>query len=241
MTSTCVILQPSYVPWRGYFDLVHQADVFVFYDDVQYDKHGWRNRNRVKTAQGTQWMTIPVRAAGNVDEGLRILDVKTNPAARWAKKHAQTLRQSYARAPHFTEFAPLVDEIYAESTESLCEFTIASTVRLARALGVEHTRFVRASELGVGGERSPRLVEIVRAVGATRYLSGPSAAAYLEPERFVAAGLELAYAEYDYPEYPQLHPPYDGAVTIWDTLFMLGAEAPDYIWGERARAHRARR
>lgn len=236
----CVILQPSYVPWRGYFDLVHRADVFVFYDDVQYDKHGWRNRNRVKTPQGTQWLTIPVRAAGNVESGLRILDVKTNPAARWAKKHAQTLKQAYARAPRFAEVAPLVDEIYAESPERLCDFTIASTVRLARALGITHTRFVRSSELGVAGERTERLVDIVRGVGATRYISGPSAQAYLEPARFDAAGLALEYIEYDYPEYPQLHPPYDAAVSIWDTLFMLGDEASDYIWGARAAAHRAR-
>lgn len=235
----CVILQPSYVPWRGYFDLVHRADVFVFYDDVQYDKHGWRNRNRVKTSQGTQWLTIPVISAGNVETGLRILDVKTNPAARWAKKHAQTLRQSYARAPHFAAMAPLLDEIYAESPPSLCEFTISSTIRLARALGITHTRFVRSSELGVGGERTERLVDIVRSVGATRYISGPSAQAYLEPDRFSAAGLTLDYIAYDYPEYPQLHPPYDGAVSIWDTLFMLGDEAPDYIWGARAVAHRA--
>ncbi len=237
----CVILQPSYVPWRGFFDLVHRADVFVFYDDVQYDKHGWRNRNRVKTPQGTQWLTIPVQSAGNVEAGLKILDVKTNPAARWAKKHAQTLKQTYARAPRFEEVAPLVDEIYAECPERLCDFTIASTIRLARALGITSTRFARSSELGVDGERTERLVEIVRHVGATRYISGPSAQAYLEPERFAAAGVELEYIVYDYPEYPQLHPPYDAFVTIWDTLFMLGEDAGDYTWGERATAHRATR
>lgn len=229
--TTAVILQPSYIPWRGYFDLVKQADVFVFYDDVQYDKHGWRNRNRIKTAQGTQWLTIPVRAKGNVSEKVLVKDVETAPAPDWAKKHGQALRQSYGKAPGFAETWEALGHFWSARTERLCDLTIPLTIAIARRLGIAHTRFVRSSELGVGGGKTERLVSIVENVGADRYLSGPSARDYLEEERFAARGIALAYATYDYPEYPQLHPPYDPQVTVLDLLFSVGAEAPRYIWG----------
>ena len=236
----CVILQPSYIPWRGFFDLVAQADVFVFYDDVQYDKHGWRNRNRIKTPTGTQWLTIPVLHRGNVEDGVEIREVRTDGRTKWARKHWQSVRQNYAKAPHFARYAPMIEQLYDGAGEGLCDFTIASTIALAREIGIAHTRFFRSSELGVVGARTTRLVEIVKKVCATRYLSGPSASAYLVESEFSEAGIELAYAVYDYPEYPQLHGAYDAAVSILDTLFMLGPEVGDYTWGPRAKAHRAR-
>ena len=232
-----VILQPSYVPWRGYFDLVHRADVFVFYDDVQYDKHGWRNRNRIKTPAGTQWLTIPVSSKGNVTEGLKISDARITWTQDWAKKHAATLRQSYARAPFFAHHAPMVEAFYAGRPELLADFTIETTRALAGALGISRTRFVRSSELGVSGDRTERLVRILEAVSATHYISGPSAKAYLEEAVFAEAKIGLEYMVYDYPEYEQLHPPYDPGVSVLDLLFMKGPEAPEYIWGNKtARA-----
>jgi WbqC-like protein family len=232
-----VILQPSYVPWRGYFDLVHRADVFVFYDDVQYDKHGWRNRNRIKTPNGTQWLTIPVSSKGNVTGGLKIADVRITWTQDWAKKHAATLRQSYARAPFFRHYAPMIESFYADRAgragrpELLADFTIETTRELAKALGITHTRFVRSSELGVTGDRTERLVRILEAVSATHYISGPSARAYIEEAVFAEAKIGLEYMVYDYPEYEQLHPPYDPGVSVLDLLFMKGPEAPVYIWG----------
>lgn len=226
----CVILQPSYIPWRGYFDLIHRADVFVFYDDVQYDKHGWRNRNRIKTAQGTRWLTIPVRSRGATD-GVRIRDVPTNDDEPWPRKHLATLRQSYASAPHLADYLPWLERVYAAPPPLLADFTIATTIDLAAMLGITSTKFLRSSELGIGGGKTERLVNIVRHVGATEYLSGPSARDYIEPEKFEDAGIALEYIEYRYPEYPQLHPPYDAQVSILDLLFMTGSEAPNYIWG----------
>src|ERR1700684_1858107 len=108
----CAILQPSYLPWRGYFHQIQKADVFVFYDDVQFDKHGWRNRNRVKTSAGTQWLTIPVKKKGNVEEAIPIKDVAIDAAAPWAKKHLATLSQSYARAPHLKSTLDLISPFY---------------------------------------------------------------------------------------------------------------------------------
>lgn len=225
-----MILQPSYIPWRGVFDLVHRADVFVFYDDVQYDKHGWRNRNRVKTAQGSKWITIPVLSRGNVSEGLLLKDAKIAWTEDWAKKHAATIRQSYAKAPFFAKYAPLLEQFYSKRPELLCDFTIETTIALAKELGLDKTRFVRSSELGIEGAKTERLVNIVKSVGCDHYLSGPSAKDYIEEPLFTDAGVALEYVKYEYPEYEQLHPPYDPQVSIFDLLFMKGPEAPSFIW-----------
>jgi hypothetical protein len=238
MSSVGVILQPSYVPWRGVFDLIHRADVFVFYDDVQYDKHGWRNRNRIKTATGTQWLTIPVSSKGNVTDGLMLSDARITWNQDWARKHAMTLRQSYAKAPFYATYAPMIDAFYATRPERLVDFTIETMLALAKALGITTTRFVRSSELGITGAKTERLVRLLEKVSATHYLSGPSAKDYIDDAVFAEAKIGLEYIVYDYPEYEQLHPPYDPGVSILDLLFMKGPESPEYIWGSRtARAH----
>jgi hypothetical protein len=229
-----VILQPSYLAWRGYFDLVRRADVFVFYDDVQYDKHSWRNRNRIKTPQGSQWLTIPVLAKGNITNNLLLKDIRCAQTQDWARKHAAAIRQSYARAPFFDAYWPLVEPLFREPPELLCDVSIESTIRLAGLLGISGTRFVRSSELGIDGGRTERLVSILRHLGADRYLSGPSARAYIEEDRFRDAGIDLEYMVYDYPEYAQLHPPFDGAVSVLDLLFMQGPRAGAWIWGTEA-------
>lgn len=234
--TTGVILQPSYIPWRGFFDLVHDADVFVFYDDVQYDKHGWRNRNRIKTAQGSQWLTIPVNAKGNVSEGILVKDARIAWTQDWSKKHLASIRQSYGKAPFFKEYLPLLESLFAKRHELLVDFTIETTITLARALGIEHTRFVRSSELGVHAGKTERLVQIMKHVGADRYISGPSARDYIDAQVFTEGGVALEYKVYDYPEYEQLHPPYDPQVTVLDLLFMRGREAGELIWGARAKS-----
>lgn len=231
--SNCVILQPSYIPWRGYFDLIHRADVFVFYDDVQYDTRGWRNRNRIKTSHGPKWLTIPVRKHGAQTESIPIDRIAIDPSADWPKQHLAALALSYAKAPHFNDYRDWLQRVYASPPPLLADFTIATTIDLAAMLGITNTRFVRSSTLGIGGKKTDRLVAILRSLGATEYLSGPSARDYIEPEKFAEAGIELQYMTYDYPEYPQLHPPYDPQVSILDLLFMTGGAAPRYIWGER--------
>lgn len=224
----CVILQPSYIPWRGFFDLIHRADVFVFYDDVQYDKHGWRNRNRIKTPSGPQWLTIPVHSRG-VTSGVSIKDVAINNDSDWPRKHLASLRQNYAKAPHFADYLPWLERVYAAPPSLLADFTISTTIELAVTLGIA-TRFVRSSELSVGGGKTDRLIAITKHLGCDQYLTGPSARAYIEPGKFAAAGIGLEYIDYRYPEYPQLHPPYDPQVSILDLLFMTGTAAPRYIW-----------
>lgn len=224
-----VILQPSYIPWRGYFDQIRRADLFIFYDDVQYDKHGWRNRNQIKTAQGKQWLTVPVHSRG-VTEGIAIKDVHIDWSKPWAANHRKALTFSYNKSPHFKDYLPLLESFYDRRDECLADFTIETTIILSRELGITSTRFLRSSEIpGINGLKTDRLIQILKHVGATHYVSGPSARDYVEPEKFDSAGITLEYMEYNYPEYPQLYPPFDPYVSIVDLMFMLGKDSIRYF------------
>jgi hypothetical protein len=139
-----VILQPSYIPWRGYFDQILRADLFIFYDDVQYDKHGWRNRNQIKTAQGKRWLTIPVHSGG-VTRGTPIREVRIDWSRPWTQQHLKSITSAYGRAPFFKQYLPMLEGFYRRHDELIADFTIATTVELARALGISDTRFVRSS------------------------------------------------------------------------------------------------
>jgi hypothetical protein len=224
-----VILQPSYIPWRGYFDQIRRADLFIFYDDVQYDKHGWRNRNQIKTAQGKQWLTIPVHSKG-VTEGIAIKDVRIDWSKPWTKNHLKALTFAYNKAPYFKDYLPLLESFYSRLDECLADFTIETTTLLSRELGITSTRFLRSSELpAIDGVKTDRLIQILTQVGAKHYISGPSARDYIEQEKFDRAGITLEYMEYNYREYPQLYPPFDSYVTILDLLFMTGKDARKHI------------
>ncbi len=232
-----VILQPSYIPWRGYFDQVRRADLFIFYDDIQYDKHGWRNRNQIKTHQGKQWLTIPVHSKG-VTQGVLIKDVRIDWSKPWAKSHLKSLTISYSKAPHFKRYQPLLEEIYHRRDDFLADFTIETSIRLAREMGITSTQFMRSSELSnIEGQKTDRVISVLQQVGATHYICGPSASSYMEPEKFDAAGITFEYMEYVYPEYPQLYPPYDPFVSILDLLFMTGARAGEYFELQKVREH----
>ena len=226
-----VILQPSYIPWRGVFDQINRSDVFVFYDDVQYDKHGWRNRNQIKTAQGKQWLTIPVHSGGVTVEATPINQVRIDWSKPWNRSHWKALTFAYGRAPYFSTYAPLLEPFYQRHDELLADLTIDLTIALASALAIRHVRFMRSSELAVTGQKTDRLLEVLGKIGADHYISGPSAQDYIEADKFQAAGIGLEYMVYNYPEYPQLYPPFDPFVSILDLLFMTGPEAPKYIFG----------
>lgn len=226
-----VILQPSYIPWRGVFDQIQRADLFIFYDDVQYDKRGWRNRNQIKTPHGKQWLTIPVYSRGAQTQNIPVHQIRIVWETPWNELHLKTIQQSYAKAPHFRQYMPLLEMFFQRHDEFLADFTVDLTVALAHELGNTHTRFMRSSEIGsINGQKTDRLIQILQAVGATHYISGPSAQDYIENEKFDQSGITLEYMQYDYPEYPQLYPPFDPYVSILDLLFMTGTEAPEYVF-----------
>ena len=224
------ILQPSYIPWRGYFHQIAKSDLFIFYDDVQYDKHGWRNRNRIKTPFGVRWLTIPVHSSGAITNNIPINQVEVDWNQDWCEKHWQTIRQSYLKAPFFNDSEKLVAGFFSGRPNLLADFTIETTITLTRKIGIETTKFLRSSEMvGITGKKTERLINILKSVEATHYISGPSAQNYIDETEFQNAGIELEYMKYDYPPYPQLYPPYDPQVSIIDLLFMTGNNALDYI------------
>jgi hypothetical protein len=226
-----VILQPSYIPWRGYFDQIRRADLFIFYDDVQYDKRGWRNRNQIKTPKRKQWLTIPVHSRGAQIENIPINQIRIAWDSPWSQNHLKAIHHSYAKTPYFSRYMPLLEKYYQRRDEFLADFTIDFTIDLTRELGNTRTRFMRASEIrGIDGQKTDRLIQILRAVGGTHYISGPSARDYIEKGKFDSAGIGLEYMEYNYPEYPQIYPPFDPYVSILDLLFMTGPDAPNYIF-----------
>jgi hypothetical protein len=232
MNRVCVILQPSYIPWRGYFHQIQKADVFVFYDCVQYDDRGWRNRNRIKTPGGLQWLSIPVHSKGVQLVATPIKDVRIVPDIPWNTKHWRTLQQNYGKAPHFKRYAPVLEKFYTRRDELLADFTCDLTVALARELGLERTRFVRSSTLPAQGTKTDRLLSLLTHLDATHYVSGPSAKDYLELDKFAAAGIRVEFMAYDYPEYPQLHGAFEPAVSILDLLFNAGPDAARFIWSK---------
>src|SRR5688500_15716933 len=232
-----VILQPSYIPWRGYFDQMRQADLFIFYDDVQYDKHGWRNRNQIKTHQGKQWLTIPVHSRG-VTNGTPIRDVRIDWSKPWAKSHLKSLTFAYSKAPYFKEYFPLLESFYERRDEFLADFTIETCIILGHELGFASTRFMRSSELiDIQGQKTDRVIDILKRVGATHYICGASASSYMEPEKFDLAGITFEYMEYKYPEYSPLYPPYEPYISILYLIFMRGKESCSYIEQVRGNDH----
>lgn len=232
-----VILQPSYIPWRGFFHQIAMADLFVFYDDVQYDKRGWRNRNRIKTPQGPRWLTIPVLSKGAQTQHLPIDRIRICWDTAWNLDHWRAIEHAYRRAPYFGQYAPLLEPLYQGHPDLLVDFTIPLTIELTRLLGIGQTRFLRSSEVsGISGHKTDRLISLLQAVGGTHYISGPSARDYIEEGKFRDAGIPLEFMVYDYPEYPQRYPPYDPQVSILDLLFMTGPRALSYIIADQESA-----
>jgi len=227
----CAIVQPSYIPWRGYFDMIRKADIFVFYDCVQYDDRGWRNRNQIKTQDGLKWLTIPVRSRGAQTHCIQIKDIPIVWDTAWHKKHLNAISHSYAKAPYVDQYVCLLENYYERRYALLADLTCDLTIALARELGVHRTEFVRSSTLTGEGKKTDRLLSILRQLGASHYISGPTARSYMESEKFDAAGITIEYMNYQYPEYLQLHGSFMPNVSIIDLLLMAGRDAGKYIWG----------
>jgi hypothetical protein len=226
------VLQSNYLPWRGYFDIIHDADVFVFYDDVQYTVNDWRNRNRIKTTNGPVWLTVPV---GNQNDR-RICDVELRDTG-WARKHWRTIEQSYRRAPHFAMFAGFFREIYARPWSSLSELNQMLVKTIATEFLGIRTEFRDSREFQLDGRKGDRLLNLLAELGTTEYVSGPSARNYLDVAAFRDAGITVVWKDYgSYPEYPQLHGPFVPDVSIVDLLMCCGLRAPFHIWDYRQKA-----
>lgn len=227
------IVQPSYIPWKGYFHLIQKADVFVFLDTVQYDKRGWRNRNKIISARGPIWLTIPVSAKGTHD-GLPITSVKISDP-RWHKKHIQAIRLNYAKAPFFNSEFPWIEDLYQQIKEKefISDITCHLSEQLSKGLGLANKRFHRSSELGIDNiNPSQRLLDIAKHFGGDVYLTGPTAKQYLETYLFREENIGVEWMLYQYPSYEQFHSPFTHTVSIIDMIMMLGRQGSgEKIWG----------
>ncbi|MBM3512435.1 MAG: WbqC family protein [Alphaproteobacteria bacterium] len=227
--TTVAVLQPGYIPWLGFFEQMARADHFVYYDDVHFDKHGWRNRNRVKGPTGPVWLSVPVRHSGRADQ--LILETEIVPDIPWAKKQIRTLQQLYAKAPHRDPYLAEFAEIIEHPWRLISDLDMAVGDVMRGWFGIT-TPIYRSSALGIGGGQSERLVNICKNFGATRYVSGAAARDYLEVTLFDRAGIEVVWQDYRHPTYPQLHGDFVSHLSALDLALNVGASSRRVILGE---------
>ena len=224
--NVVVILQPSYLPWLGYFAQIQRSDVFVVYDDVQYDKHGWRNRNRIKTPHGIQWLTVPILTKGQ--NWLTNREAKINNAIDWRKKHLASIRQNYSKAPYFSDYIGIFDMLYILSWDSLLDLDMAIINALCNMLGLKR-EIIFSSNLGVEGETIERLIAICHHLGANIFYEGSAGRNYIDEKIFTDAGITLEYQDYNHPVYQQLHGGFESHLSVIDLLFNCGPSSLEVL------------
>ncbi|MBV6442360.1 MAG: hypothetical protein EPGJADBJ_04071 [Saprospiraceae bacterium] len=221
------ISQSNYIPWKGYFDAIQRADVFVLYDDMQYTKRDWRNRNQIKTPNGLQWLSIPVKVKGKYFQKINETEVADQD---WPLNHWQCIVNNYRKAPFFPVYGPRFEALYQSATEQhLSQINYRFLKAIAGMLGINtHIRW--SSEFALRGDKSEKLLHICKDLQATHYISGPSAQGYLQEDIFRQNGIDVLWMDYsNYPEYPQLFGPFNHFVSILDLLFNTGPAAPSYL------------
>ncbi|MBK8286568.1 MAG: WbqC family protein [Ahniella sp.] len=223
------ILQSNYIPWKGYFDIIHDVDLFIFYDDLQFTKNDWRNRNKIKTAQGVKWLSIPVGTSAN-----RLICEVAMEDSSWQRSHWDSLKQQYGKSPYFKLYRPFLEEVYlGRQWANLSELNQYLIRTISHDILNLHLS-LRFSGISTHWAKAGQIARLDPQSEATRYVSGPSAKDYVKPERFVELGIDLVWKDYSgYPEYTQFHPPFEHGVTILDLLFHTGPDAPWFIWGWR--------
>ncbi len=217
--------QPQYLPWLGYFDKMRRADVFCYLNDVQYKKNEWQNRNRIKTAQNWQWITVPVRY--RFPE--KINEVQINNTTHWSKKHFQALITNYSRAPYFKAYISIFEDIFSKEWELISELNVYLIERLRSVLDIQEKRTVISSDLNLRNDPTDRLIDICKALGADTYLAGQGGADYMDLERFKKNGLKLIIQEFNHPIYPQLFKDFQPHLSVVDLLFNCGLESMNII------------
>jgi len=229
MGKTIAIIQSNYSPWKGYFDIIRMVDEFMLFDEAQYTRRDWRNRNKIKTPQGAQWLTIPVQVKGKFHQ--RIDETLVSDAA-WIDDHLKSIKHNYARAGAFKEVYPVLEELYRSLTPltRLSDVNYALLRGLSDLLGIK-TPLTWSTDYDSVEGKTDRLISLCQQAGADEYISGPSARAYMDHDLFERSGIKLTYVDYSgYPEYPQIYPPFDHGVSLLDLLLNVGiADAPRYL------------
>ncbi|MES2888866.1 MAG: WbqC family protein [Pseudomonadota bacterium] len=221
------ILQSNYIPWKGYFDLIASVDEFILYDDMQYTRRDWRNRNQIKTPQGLQWLTVPVKVKGKYHQKIRETEID---GTDWAQEHWKSLVQNYRRAPHFEAIAVWLEPLYLDLPDNhLSQLNRRLIEAICGYLDIS-TTLRNSWEYELVEGKTERLASLCEQAQGQEYVSGPSAKDYIDEKVFEDLGIRVTWFEYaGYAEYPQLWGPFAHNVTILDLLFNCGKDAHRYM------------
>lgn len=222
-----LITQSNYIPWKGYFDAINMADEMILFDDMQYTKRDWRNRNMIKTAQGPQWLSIPVEVKGKYFQKIRDTVISEK---EWAKNHWKTILLNYSKSRFFKEYKDLFEDLFLSCNETyLSEINFRFISAINKILGIT-TKISWSSEYELLEGRTQRLVSLCKNLGATEYLTGPAAKNYMDETLFFNENIKITYLNYEnYPEYNQLFPPFTHAVSAIDLIFNEGKNATQFM------------
>ena len=220
------ILQSNYIPWKGYFDIINMVDEFILYDEVQYTKNDWRNRNKIQTSQGVQWLTIPVRQK---ELSQLIKDTKIQDK-RWAKKHWATIKQNYSKAPYFKDYKYIFEELYLNNSEEcLSQINYKFIVSICKILGIT-TKIRWSNEFELIDGQTEKLLGICKDCDADVYLSGASAQNYFDEALAKKENIKVEWMDYSrYKEYKQMFKPFEHGVTILDLIFNKGSNTTKFM------------
>lgn len=222
------ILQSNYIPWKGYFDIINSTDQFIIYDDAQYTRRDWRNRNLIKTKNGLKWLTIPVEVKGRYKQKInetRIADYK------WASKHWRIISDNYKKAPYFPAYSELFEDAYFQCSklELLSDVNLSFINLINSILGIKSI-ITNSSKYQLAGDKTHKILDICKQENANAYLSGPAAMEYLNVKLFTAEQISVIWADYkSYPEYKQQYPPFNHGVSIIDLIFNCGKNSNSFM------------
>jgi len=225
------IMQPTYLPWMGYFDLMDQSDIFVFLDNVQFEKQSWQQRNEIKTPKGELWLSIPIIRK----YPQQIKEVRINNFQPWQSNHLKSIQYNYSKAKYFNKYIKFFQDIYSEKTTKLIDFTIPIIILIKNILGI-NTEIIKASELDVKGKKVELLFDICHKIGANEYLSPVGSKEYIDENNLFEKGnIKLEYHQYNHPVYTQLFGEFISYLSVIDLLFNKGENSLNIIRSGRKK------
>jgi hypothetical protein len=227
MDKKVAILQSNYIPWKGYFDIIARVDEFIIYDEMQYTKNDWRNRNKIMTQNGLIWLTIPVLSR-NFHRKINETKIANK---LWTKKHIKSLQNSYSKALYYNVYEDIILDLYEQvkNEEYLSQVNFKFIIEICKLLNIK-TKISRASEYQLIEGKTERLINLCQQAEATEYISGPAAKGYIQNKLFSKANIRLTWMDYTgYPEYSQLHSSFDHNVSILDLIFNIGPDSRRFM------------
>jgi len=223
------VLQSNYIPWKGYFDIINRADIFIFYDDVQFTKKDWRTRNKIKTHGGLKWLSVPCLGS----QHSLICEIKIDQSSNWQRKHWTTIVNSYGKAKYFNKYKHFFEELYLDKKWLwLSEFNQYTIMKISREILGINTEFKDSREFTLSNDKfkEDRWIPLLKQLNTREYILGPAAKNYLDEKTLINEGIKIHWMDYSgYSEYQQLYPPFEHHVSIIDLIFNVGADFLYYI------------